>query len=187
MSGHQRVLHFPECRDITPNSLWKKQTEDTNSVSHMTTATTTVRDTAANSESPTATTIATTSSSKKKKKEITNNVEGAGSNAIQVTITGTIHLSGGTALFAAGSTQMLIVNPPSNICAATSITKKIKGGTLVTKPVVQKSARPDDPSEYKDSTKVWTENELAWQNPIRGENGIGRVIFDPLTNGLYSV
>ena len=41
-----------------------------------------------------------------------------------------------------------------------------------------------DPSVYKDMDKVWTENELAWQNPVRGEKGIERAIFDPSTKSV---
>ena len=34
-------------------------------------------------------------------------------------------------------------------------------------------------SVYKDKEKVWSEEELPWGIPLRGENGIGRLVFDP--------
>jgi hypothetical protein len=104
--------------------------------------------------------------------------------AMHVTITGSIRISGDTALFVVDNQHQISLrtgHPGNTIVAASTITNKTKKGSLIYKQVVQKSPRPVDPTVYKDKAKVWSDNELAFQNPIRGENGVGRVVFDPDT------
>ncbi len=137
MSGYRRVSHSPECRDKTPVARLKE-------IEHQPYDPMKVKEKVANSASPAATNFATTS------------VKDTPADSSSTT-----HIATQSASF-----------------------KKTKRGALVNKLTVQKSPRPMDPSVYKDMDKVWTEKELAWQNPIRGENGIGRVIFNPSTKSI---
>ncbi len=109
-------------------------------------------------------------------------VKGNDDKPIRISITGSILLSGGTALFVADNTQLPATSGQVNTMLATStIAKKKKHGSTIHKSIAQKSPRPTDLTVYRDKEKVWGDKELAWQNPIRGENGVGRVIFDPDT------
>ena len=109
-------------------------------------------------------------------------VKGDGDKPICISITGSIHIFGGKASFVADNTQFSPTSGLVNSVSATStIAKKKKHCSIIYKSVAQKSPHPTDPIVYREKEKVWGDKELAWQNPIRGENGVGRVIFDPNT------